>query len=40
MRKKAPCTRPEIWKIYMGAMEDDIFGHSILTGKDIMQQQD
>ncbi|KAL0918893.1 hypothetical protein M5K25_010940 [Dendrobium thyrsiflorum] len=32
MRKKAPCTRPEIWKIYMGAMEDDIFGHSILTG--------
>ncbi|XP_020597353.1 sister chromatid cohesion 1 protein 4-like isoform X2 [Phalaenopsis equestris] len=32
MRRKAPCSRPEIWKIYMGAMEDDIFEHSVLTG--------
>lgn len=32
MRKKAPCTRPEIWKIYLGAMEDDIFDRSVLIG--------
>ncbi|KAG0478349.1 hypothetical protein HPP92_013068 [Vanilla planifolia] len=32
IRKKAPCTRPDIWWIYMGALEDEMFDRSMLTG--------
>ncbi|ONK72378.1 uncharacterized protein A4U43_C04F18790 [Asparagus officinalis] len=32
MRKKVPCTRPEIWRIQNSLLEDDIFGESIFTG--------
>nr|XP_010908705.1 sister chromatid cohesion 1 protein 4 isoform X1 [Elaeis guineensis] len=32
MRKKAPCTRPEIWMIEKSLLEDEIFNESIITG--------
>lgn len=31
-RKKAPCTRPEIWMIQKEFLEDEIFGEPIFTG--------
>ncbi|KAJ8478105.1 hypothetical protein OPV22_021832 [Ensete ventricosum] len=32
MRKKAPCTRPEIWMIQKSSLEDEIFSDPIMTG--------
>ncbi|XP_072964204.1 sister chromatid cohesion 1 protein 4 [Typha angustifolia] len=32
IRKKAPCTRPEIWMIEKSSLEDEIFNDSILSG--------
>lgn len=32
MRKKAPCTRPDIWIIEKSVLEDEIFNESIITG--------
>ncbi|PKA54729.1 Sister chromatid cohesion 1 protein 3 [Apostasia shenzhenica] len=32
MRKKVPCTRPEIWRIHLCAMEFEMFNRSILYG--------
>ncbi|KAJ6850662.1 sister chromatid cohesion 1 protein 4-like [Iris pallida] len=31
LRKKAPCTRPEIWRIQKSLLEDDIFSEAIFT---------
>ena len=35
MRKKAPCTRPDIWIIEKSVLEDEIFNESIITGERI-----
>ncbi|XP_028120714.1 sister chromatid cohesion 1 protein 4 isoform X1 [Camellia sinensis] len=32
IRKKAPCTHPEIWMIQKGFLEDEIFSEPIFTG--------
>lgn len=32
-RKKAPCTRPEIWMIQKEFLEDEIFSEPIFTGE-------
>lgn len=32
MRKKAPCTHPEVWRIQKSSQEDDIFHESMFTG--------
>lgn len=32
LRKKAPCTRPEIWRIQKSSLEDDVLCESIFTG--------
>ncbi|XP_020580103.1 uncharacterized protein LOC110024393 isoform X2 [Phalaenopsis equestris] len=32
IRKKAPCTRPDIWRINIYEAEDEIFKNSVLTG--------
>ncbi|XP_065010404.1 sister chromatid cohesion 1 protein 4-like isoform X1 [Musa acuminata AAA Group] len=32
MRKKAPCTRPEIWMIQKSSLEDEIFNEPMMTG--------
>lgn len=37
MRKKAPCTRPEIWMIQKSSLEDEIFNEPMMTGKDFLQ---
>ncbi|ONK56901.1 uncharacterized protein A4U43_C10F14450 [Asparagus officinalis] len=32
MRKKVPCTRPEIWRIQKSLLKDDLFSETIFTG--------
>lgn len=36
MRRKAPCTRFEIWRIQKSSLEYDVFSESIFTGEHIM----
>ncbi|XP_038984145.1 sister chromatid cohesion 1 protein 4-like isoform X2 [Phoenix dactylifera] len=35
MRKKAPCTRPDIWIIEKSLLEDEVFNESIITGASV-----